>query len=193
MLRCVLLQTSSFGGVFRVDFCLVVTNVVNPMAFWLKIVVFWLRLTTFVTEVLAGRLKSRWFDGVCNVCRAPVAQSGPAGHGYRGQARTSTPARAFQALRRPPHRRPTHTHRRSPHRRRWGFCSIRRWLAACRRPVTPLMTPFPPFGVGQDPTGGGVAAKLQTTSAKNADNGLPWARWSAFWAQQCRTWCVVRM
>ena len=53
---------------------------------------------------------------------------------------------------------------------RWGFCSIRSWLAACRRRVVPLMTPFPPFGIGQAPTGGGVAAKLQ-----------------------CRTWCVVRM
>ena len=27
-----------------------------------------------------------------------------------------------------------------------GFCSIRSWLAACRRRVVPLMTPFPPFG-----------------------------------------------
>ena len=31
---------------------------------------------------------------------------------------------------------------------RWGFCSIRSWLAACRRRVVPLMTPFPPFGGG---------------------------------------------
>ena len=28
---------------------------------------------------------------------------------------------------------------------RWGFCSIRSWLAACRRRVVPLMTPFPPL------------------------------------------------
>ena len=27
--------------------------------------------------------------------------------------------------------------------------------------------------------------KVQTTSAKNAENGLLRARWSAFWAQQC--------
>ena len=74
---CVLLQTSSIGGVFRVDFCPVVTNVVNPMAFWLKIVVFWLRLTTFVTEVLTRRLKSRCFDDVCNVGRPLVARPGP--------------------------------------------------------------------------------------------------------------------
>lgn len=31
---------------------------------------------------------------------------------------------------------------------RWGFCSIRSWLAACRRRVVALMTPFPPFGDG---------------------------------------------
>jgi len=38
----------------------------------------------------------------------------------------------------------------------------------------------------------GVAPKVQTTSAKNAGNGLLWARWSAFWAKLCRPWCVVR-
>ena len=27
---------------------------------------------------------------------------------------------------------------------RWGFCSIRSWLAVCCRRVVPLMTPFPP-------------------------------------------------
>ncbi len=75
-LRCVLLQTSSIGGVFRVDLCSVVTNVVNLMAFWLKMVVFWLRLTTFVTGVLAGRFKSCSFDDVCNVGRPSVAHPG---------------------------------------------------------------------------------------------------------------------
>ena len=54
----------------------VVTNVVNPTAFWLKMVVFWLRLTTFVTQALAGRFKLRWFDDVCNVGRPSVAHSG---------------------------------------------------------------------------------------------------------------------
>ena len=39
--------------------------------------------------------------------------------------------------------------RRPPHRRRWGFCSIRSWLPACRRRVGSLMTPFPPFGGGE--------------------------------------------
>ena len=31
---------------------------------------------------------------------------------------------------------------------------------------------------------GGVAPKVQTTSAKNANNGLSRARWSAMWAQR---------
>ena len=48
------------------DFWSVVTNVVNPVAFSLKIVVFRLRLTTFVTEVLARRFKLLRFDDVCN-------------------------------------------------------------------------------------------------------------------------------
>ena len=38
---------------------------------------------------------------------------------------------------------------RVPSRRRWGFCSIRNWLAACRRRVGSLMTPIPPFGDGE--------------------------------------------
>ena len=51
----------------------VVTNVVDLRAFSLKMVGFGLRLTTFVTEVLARRFESRWFDDVCNVGRPPVA------------------------------------------------------------------------------------------------------------------------
>ena len=66
------------------DFCLDVTNVVNLRAFSLKTVVIWLRLTTFVTEVLARRFESRWFDDVCNIGRPLVARPGPAAaHGYR--------------------------------------------------------------------------------------------------------------
>ena len=38
---------------------------------------------------------------------------------------------------------------------------------------------------------GGVAPKVQTTSAKNADNGVSWARWSALWAQRCLASCDV--
>ena len=46
-------------------------------------------------------------------------------------------ARALRSLRHP------------PYRWRWGFCSIRGWLSACRRRVVVLMTPFPPFGGGE--------------------------------------------
>ena len=66
MFGCALLQTSSIQGVFCVDSCVVVTNVVNPTAYSLKIQVFWRRLTTFVTGVRTRRLKSRWFDDVCH-------------------------------------------------------------------------------------------------------------------------------
>ena len=47
-------------------FCPVVTNVVNPTAFSLKIVVFGRRLTTFVTGVLTRGFKLLRFDDVCN-------------------------------------------------------------------------------------------------------------------------------
>ena len=38
----------------------------------------------------------------------------------------------------------------------------------------------------------GVAPKVQTTSTKNADNGVSWARWSALCAQRCPAWRVAR-
>ena len=43
---------------------------------------------------------------------------------------------------------------------------------------------IPPFAGGEAAVRGGVAPKVQTTSAKYADNGLSWARWSALWAQR---------
>ena len=71
-----------WGGLVRV-----VTNVVNPSAFSVKMLVFGLRLTTFVTEVLARRCESCWFDDVCNVGRPLVARPGSAAaHGYRSLA-----------------------------------------------------------------------------------------------------------
>ena len=89
--------------------------------------------------------------------------------------------------------------RSAAHLWRWGFCTIRSLATACRRRVAPLMLQFPPFGGGKVVVRGGVVAvrggaapKVQTTSAKNADNGVSWARWSAFWAKLSRTWCVVR-
>ena len=63
----------------------------------------------------------------------------------------------------------------------------------------PLTAQFLPFGGGEVAVRGGevavrdgVAPKVQTTSAKNADNRLSWAKWSAFWAKLSRTWCVAR-
>ena len=103
----------------------------------------------------------------------------------------------------------------------WGFCTIRSLASACRRRVVallvqfpprlavpstwaeldraPLTAQFPPFGGGEVTVRdgevtvrGGVAPKVQTTSAKNADNGLVWAKWSTFWAKLSRTRCVAR-
>lgn len=56
----------------------------------------------------------------------------------------------------------------------------------------PLTAQFPPLGGGEVTVQGGVAPKVQTTSAKNADNGVSWAKWSALWAQRCPAWCVAR-
>ena len=36
-----------------------------------------------------------------------------------------------------------------PRRKQWEFCTTRSLLAACRRRVGSLMTPFPPFGGGE--------------------------------------------
>ena len=50
---------------------------------------------------------------------------------------------------------------------RWGFCSIRSWLAACRRRVVPLMTPFPPFR-------GGPAAPSAASARAPSRRTSPW-------------------
>ena len=81
--------------------------------------------------------------------------------------------------------------RQPPHWRWWGF-SIRSLLVACRRRVGPSRSEIPPFGGGEVAVRGGVVLKVQTTSAKNAENGLLRARWSAFWAQRRLVGCVVR-
>ena len=73
-----------------------------------------------------------------------------------------------------------------------GFCAIRSLPTACRRRVAALMVQFPPCGGGEVTVRGGVAPKVQTTSATNADNGVSWARWSTLWAKLSRTWCVAR-
>ena len=64
-------------------FCPVVTNVVNPTAFSLKIVVFGRRLTTFVTGVLTRGFKLLRFDDVCNGYCPRVPRPGPVGQADR--------------------------------------------------------------------------------------------------------------
>ena len=49
---------------------------------------------------------------------------------------------------------------------RWGFCSIRSWLSACRRRVAPLMLQFSPIGGGAAAVRGGAVAKVQTLWVK---------------------------
>ena len=56
----------------------------------------------------------------------------------------------------------------------------------------PHVVQFPPLGGGEVATHSGVVPKVQTTSVKNGENGVLWARWTTFWAQQCLAWRVVR-
>ena len=55
--------------------------------------------------------------------------------------------------------------------------------ASCRR-VAPLLVQFPPFGSGKVAVRGGEEPTSQTTSTKNADKGVSWARQSALWTQR---------
>ena len=70
------------------------------------------------------------------------------------------------------------------------------WAELDRAPLTAQFLPFGGGEVavrgGEVEVQGGMVPKVQTTSAKNADNRLSWAKWSAFWAKLCRPWCVVR-
>ena len=54
-----------------------------------------------------------------------------------------------------------------PHRRRWGFCSIRSWLPACRRRVGVLMTSFPHMAAVRSR----FEAKVQTHWVKTLKTG----------------------
>ena len=56
----------------------------------------------------------------------------------------------------------------------------------------PRVVQFPPTGGGADAVCGGGAPKSQTTSVKNAENGLLVAKWSAFWRIRCLSWCGIR-
>ena len=79
LVRRVLLQTSSIRAAFCADFPALVTNVVNPTAFLRKIVVFGLRLTTFVTRFLTEGFKMRQFDDVCNASLPSAVSPCPVG------------------------------------------------------------------------------------------------------------------
>ena len=61
--------------------------------------------------------------------------------------------------------------------------------SACRAPNGAI----PPIGGGEDASQPCVVPTVQTASTKNADNGLLWARWSAFWALWCLGWCVCML
>ena len=63
------------------DSGVVVTNVVNPTPFLLKILVFRLRLTTFVTEAREGRFKMLQIDDVYNAWLLCAVSPSPASHG----------------------------------------------------------------------------------------------------------------
>ena len=57
---------------------------------------------------------------------------------------------------------------------------------ACRS----LCRAIPPIGGGEAATHSGVVPKVQTTSVKNGENGVLWARWSTFWAHRCLARCM---
>ena len=60
--------------------------------------------------------------------------------------------------------------------------ALRKRGASCRA--------IPPIGGGEAATHSGVVPKVQTTSAKNVENGVSWARWTTFWAHRCLARCT---
>ena len=79
---------------------------------------------------------------------------------------------------------------RSPCRWRWGFCTTRSLLAACRRRVGPPCSAIPPIGDGEAASRGGVVATVQTHWAKRDQNRRLWLNGSAFWRIRCLSWFV---
>ena len=74
----------------------------------------------------------------------------------------------------------------------WGF-AVHGAFRVCVVGVSePRVAQFPPFGCRVSAAGGGVVPEVQTTSVKNAENGLLWAKWSTFWAQVCLLWVAAR-
>ena len=68
-----------------------------------------------------------------------------------------------------------------PRTGRGGGFALHEAFRGCVAGVSePHVVQFPPLGDGESATHSGVVPKVQTTSAKNAENGLLWARWSTF-------------
>ena len=81
--------------------------------------------------------------------------------------------------------------RRSPRRWRWGFCTTRSPLTACRRRVEPPCSAIPPIGGGAGVVCGGVATKVQTHWVKNGEESLLWLNESTFWRIRPLAWFVA--
>ena len=61
-------------------------------------------------------------------------------------------------------------------------------MACCQR-IGATCRVTPPHVGAEAASDADVTPRSQTTSVKNAENGLLRAKWSAFWAQQWLTWC----
>ena len=106
----------------------------------------------------------------CRACR-PATTSGPGSATVPGPAILPGTVPGT-TLSRPLHRLPAPppyfaVPRHPPHRRRWGFCSIRSWLPACRRRVGVLMTSFPHVAAVRSR----FEAKVQTHWVKTLKTG----------------------
>ena len=73
-----------------------------------------------------------------------------------------------------------------------GFAPCEAFLPRVADVSEAWMAYFPPIGGGEVAVRGGVAAKVQTHWAKNAENRLFWLNGSALWRICCLSWCVVR-
>ena len=75
---------------------------------------------------------------------------------------------------------------------RWGFALHEAFSRRVAGVSNPRVVQFPPTGDGEAAVCSAGAPTPQTTSVKNADNGLLVVKWSAFWAQRCLSWRVAR-
>ena len=127
-----------------------------------------MRDTTFCRGLSGGGAVLGEF---CRACR-PATTSGPGSATVPGPAILPGTVPGT-TLSRPLHRLPAPppyfaVPRHPPHRRRWGFCSIRSWLPACRRRVGVLMTSFPHVAAVRSR----FEAKVQTHWVKTLKTGF---------------------